>query len=336
MNQEPHFEVDWHVTTDELTEDDRAAILSRLPGLAKVVRDLPGRVLHIEVDHNPRKGGFGVAMHLALLHKSLYAAEWARDPALAGRRALRKVASQVSTYRAMLRRHEKRSERQAPPTPPAEAAADRSRAAAAMLERMRPAAARLVRHEIVHDPSLAGIPKEAISVPDVVDEAMVWTLDHMEKRPPFLSPEQFLWRRILHQLDLARASVLRKRAGEEAHDRSVAGTREANPEVDMEWEDAQDLLFGGGEPLPLDVGAAPEAASDPGSMIDREALQGAVSEALRELPDPQRRAVLLHDLEGYNPAEIAFVLHRSEDQVRHDLDVAHRSLRLRLRGYEGD
>ncbi|MHC4925278.1 MAG: RNA polymerase sigma factor, partial [Planctomycetota bacterium] len=150
--------------------------------------------------------------------------------------------------------------------------------------------------------------------------------------PPYLSPEQFLWRRVLHQLDLARNSVLRHRAGDEAKDRLVAAHREADVEVDMEWEDAQDLLFGGGERLPLDFGVAEPDASDPATILDRDSVQTAVSAALKDLPEVQRRAVLLHDLEGYDPAEIAYVLSRTEARVKEDLDTARTTLREKLGG----
>jgi DNA-directed RNA polymerase specialized sigma24 family protein len=334
VTDERNLKIEWHVMVVKLKDSERAAILERLPRLEKAVRDLSARDLHIEVDHNVRKGGFGVAMHLGLPRRSLYAADWSLDVAVAGRKVLHKLVDQVITYRSQLRRFERRSLRHEPQVEVAETPGSAARAVAPLLERLRPRIARLVRHEIVHDPSLVDIPKESISVPDVVDEAIVWTLDNIEKKPPFLTPEQYLWRRVLHQFDLARSSVIRRRDSEVANDRIEASHVEKSPEVDMEWEDAQDLLFGGGEPLPMDMEEAPASASDPGSALDREALQIATSEALRDLPEVQRRAVLLHDLEGYDAAEIAYLLHRGEDQVRHDLDLGHRALRRRLRGFD--
>ncbi|MCK6478941.1 MAG: sigma-70 family RNA polymerase sigma factor, partial [Planctomycetes bacterium] len=202
-----------------------------------------------------------------------------------------------------------------------------------VLASLRGRVARLVRHEIVHDPSLSGVAKEAISVPDVVDEALVWTMANLERRPAYLSPEQYLWRRVLHDLDLARASVLRRSAAEKEEARVADAHREPNPELDMEWAEAEDLIYGGGEPLPLDLDEAPGGDSDPAEILDREALREAVSDALTELPEAQRRALLLHDLEGYDPAEIAFVLARSEDRVREDLEGARRTLRRKLRDF---
>ena len=332
-----NLEVEWHDAGAGLTDADRRGLLESLPRLSRAARNFPATKVHVEVEWNPRKGGYGVSVHLALASHSLFAAEWARDLDAAGRSAFQKVCTQATTCRAMLRRHERRSRRRE--LHPAASVAARAPAPRSLDEEREALAAhrgrlaRLVRHEIVHDTTLADIPKESISVPDVVDEAMVWTMENLGRRPPFLTPEQFLFRRVLHQLDLARASVLRRAAAEKEEDRVEAGHREPNPEVDFEWEDAEDLLFGGGEPLPLDLDEAAVADSDPGAILDREALQRAVSDALRELPEAQRRSVLLHDLEGYDPAEIAFILARSEDRVRADLDGARVALRRRLRDF---
>lgn len=327
--------VDWNDAGAHLTPDQKAEVLSRLPHLARAVRDFPVAALHVEVELNPRKGGYGVSVNLPLPARSLYAAEWARDLGAAARSAMNKVASQVAAYRALLRRHERRSDRREvrPPAPAPQPPGPGIERTRQVLESLRGRVARLVRHEIVHDPSLSGVAKEAISVPDVVDEALVWTMANLERRPAYLSPEQYLWRRVLHDLDLARASVLRRSAAEKEEARVADAHREPNPELDMEWAEAEDLIYGGGEPLPLDLDEAPGGDSDPAEILDREALREAVSDALTELPEAQRRALLLHDLEGYDPAEIAFVLARSEDRVREDLEGARRTLRRKLRDF---
>ncbi len=334
-NSSPVLEVDWHDAGADLTEKDRQEILRHLPRLAKAARDFPAGRVHVEVDFNPRKGGYGVSLNLPLPARSLYAAEWSRDLGAAARSAVNKVASQVASYRALLRRHERRSHRREirPPAPAVQAPGAATEREFSVLHGLASRIARLVRHEIVHDPSLSGVAKEAISVPDVVDEALVWTMANQGKRPPYLSPEQYLWRRVLHQLDAAKESVLRRYSAEQEEARLADAHREPNPEVDMEWADAEDLIFGGGEPLPLDLDEASPAGSDPGEILDREALQEAVSGALRELPEAQRRTLLLHDLEGYDPEEIAFVLARSEDRVQEDLEGARRTLRRKLREF---
>jgi RNA polymerase sigma factor (sigma-70 family) len=326
--------VEWHIASDAVSPEDREVVLRRLPNLSRTVRDLPAERVHVEVSLNPRRGGYGVSVNLPLPGRTLFAAEWARDLGAAARRAMNKVAAQVATYRALLRRHERRSRRResVPAQAPAPGGVDLARDRA-LLEGLRPRIARLARHEIVHDPALAELPKEAIPVPDIVDEALVWTLEHVGKRPPWLTPEQFLLRRLLHQLDLAKDAALRARAGD-LEDEAVEGRhREANPELPMEWEEAEDLIYGGGDPLPHDLDQADEAESDPAEILDREAAREAVSEALRRLPEPQRRAILLHDLEGYDPQEIAFVLSQDEARVREDIEAARRTLRESLKEF---
>jgi RNA polymerase sigma factor (sigma-70 family) len=326
--------VQWHIASEAVTRADKEAVLARLPNLSKSLRNLPVRTVHIEVDLNPRKGGYGVSVSLQLPSKTLFAAEWARDPGSAGRRAMNKVASQAMTYRTLLRRYERRAHRKPgpallPPKPSSQALV-RERE---QVEAFRSRAARHVRHEIVHDPALANLPKEAISVPDVVDEAVVWTLEHLPGRPAFLTPEQFLWRRVLHQYDLARESVLRERAAEAEESAVEERHREPPQDLDMEWEEAEDLILGGVDPLPFDLDEASKAGSDPAEILDREAAQEAVSAALRDLPDFQRRAILLHDLEGYDPEEIAVVLGVDESKVRGEIEAARRALRKKLHEY---
>jgi RNA polymerase sigma factor (sigma-70 family) len=138
---------------------------------------------------------------------------------------------------------------------------------------------------------------------------------------------------VLQHLDEAREAALRGRDAELEEERVEAAHAEPNPELDMEWEEAEDLIFGDGEPLPFDRDEASRSGSDPAEILDREAAQRAVSDALRDLPDGQRRAILLEALEGYDAREVAYVLSVSEDRVRADLDEARAALRRRLREY---
>jgi RNA polymerase sigma factor (sigma-70 family) len=51
---------------------------------------------------------------------------------------------------------------------------------------------------------------------------------------------------------------------------------------------------------------------------------------LDELPPAQRQAFLLHALEDYDPAEIAMLQDRPEDQVKADIEAARQWLKERL------
>lgn len=67
---------------------------------------------------------------------------------------------------------------------------------------------------------------------------------------------------------------------------------------------------------------------------DRALLAGRLREALATLPERQRMAVELFDVEGYPHAEIAEILGVAEGTVRADVFHARRALRPHLAGYQ--
>jgi RNA polymerase sigma-70 factor (ECF subfamily) len=75
---------------------------------------------------------------------------------------------------------------------------------------------------------------------------------------------------------------------------------------------------------------SPQVASrtpDPADVTDRRALGEAFTAALARLPERQRIAVVLFDVEGYSHGEIAAVLGIPEGTVRSDVFHARRALR---------
>jgi RNA polymerase sigma-70 factor (ECF subfamily) len=79
------------------------------------------------------------------------------------------------------------------------------------------------------------------------------------------------------------------------------------------------------------------ASRDPGPATDtdRSALRTAFVAALAELPERQRTAIVLFDVEGYSHAEIAGVLGVPEGTVRSDVFHARRALRGPLEAWRG-
>lgn len=73
----------------------------------------------------------------------------------------------------------------------------------------------------------------------------------------------------------------------------------------------------------------------PATDADRNSLRGAFSAALQELPERQRTAIVLFDVEGYSHAEIAKVLGVPEGTVRSDVFHARRALREPLAAWRG-
>jgi len=75
---------------------------------------------------------------------------------------------------------------------------------------------------------------------------------------------------------------------------------------------------------------SPQVASrtaDPAEVTDRRGLREAFTTALARLPERQRIAVVLFDVEGYSHGEIAAVLGIPEGTVRSDVFHARRALR---------
>src|SRR5207249_1197776 len=68
----------------------------------------------------------------------------------------------------------------------------------------------------------------------------------------------------------------------------------------------------------------------PDEVTDQVAFQGALAAALAALPERQRVAVVLFDVEGYRHAEVAQVLGVPEGTVRSDVFHARRALRAAL------
>ena len=80
------------------------------------------------------------------------------------------------------------------------------------------------------------------------------------------------------------------------------------------------------------VAAAPGAG--PAEITDRWAFHAALRAALDELPERQRKAVVLFDVEGYSHREIGDMLNVPEGTVRSDVFHARRALRPRLAAWK--
>jgi RNA polymerase sigma-70 factor, ECF subfamily len=76
-------------------------------------------------------------------------------------------------------------------------------------------------------------------------------------------------------------------------------------------------------------------SAGPETVTDRRALKQAFAAALRLLPERQRVAVVLFDVEGYSHGEIAEMLSVPEGTVRSDVFHARRALREPLAAWRG-
>ena len=74
----------------------------------------------------------------------------------------------------------------------------------------------------------------------------------------------------------------------------------------------------------------------PDAVAEREELHGRLREALAELPQRRRMAVVLFDVEGYSHAEVAEILGIPEGTVRSEVFHARRRLRALLADWRDD
>ncbi len=79
---------------------------------------------------------------------------------------------------------------------------------------------------------------------------------------------------------------------------------------------------------------APSRTRSPASDAEGAEIRAKLMAALAELPERQRVAVTLFDVEGYSHAEIAAVLQIPEGTVRSDVFHARRALRVALAVYD--
>lgn len=82
------------------------------------------------------------------------------------------------------------------------------------------------------------------------------------------------------------------------------------------------------EPLPS--GGLEEPAPDPEVALERAEIRQLVDRAIADLPEQRRTAFRLHDVEGYETAEIARLMGLSEGTVRSHVHHARHSLRAVL------
>ena len=76
-----------------------------------------------------------------------------------------------------------------------------------------------------------------------------------------------------------------------------------------------------------------DPAGEPAVQLERNLAADAVTDALLELPFPQRAAIVLHHFEGLPYAEVAAVTGSTEPAVRSHLFRARRALGKRLAGW---
>ncbi|MEN8149569.1 MAG: sigma factor-like helix-turn-helix DNA-binding protein [Planctomycetota bacterium] len=309
----------------DMRPTERELVESELDRVAHVLKNFPRPSWHVEVEKSPRKGGYGVSVHINLSTRSLFATAWGGDLRGASEAVGNKLVRQAKKHLELLRRHETAGARTARREPTWRAVSVEELETVRDLEdfsdRIGHHAAqlhRVLRREKRLDPRSEAT-GGAVSVPDVVQNAIAYVFEHFREKPAELTPDRWLVRRGLIFLDAE-------------FDRAVEAAEsvpEPKEEPQEEWEELMDLPVA--EHLPLDGRPGEDDRTSPEAVQQKRAARFATADALKALPPRHRSALVLRHIEGYSIPEIAFVLNADDAKVEHWLDEAEVRLQQRLK-----
>jgi RNA polymerase sigma factor (sigma-70 family) len=319
----------------KFTESDEERFRSELARVEELVAAERKSHLHVIVSRT-RDDHFQVGLTLDLPKRFLYATESDTAVDSAFRLATETLLRKLKRYSDRLGRTEKRKRQALSPqtdvAPLVEAAAHGDfEAFRANIEEHVQRLESVIKWELHHDARMDGAARARVSVEDLVDEVLADLFERYKTEPPALAAEKWMIRRSLMLLDRRIRETLRVPREQQPSEAPVAA--EIKTEALDEHARLRDMfpdLYGSGEPTDLDrLAAGPHAA--PGRTIEVEELRVALDEALADLPRDWRQVFSLHFLEGFDPVDIAELVHTSEDQVRQDIESSLGFLRARLR-----
>jgi DNA-directed RNA polymerase specialized sigma24 family protein len=193
---------------------------------------------------------------------------------------------------------------------------------------------RSLRRRLVHDPRAATARVQNLSVRDLADESLAWTLDQWRAKPTGTSPAQWMRKRGLQILDeaLDREALA---AESRAEERAAEGRQHArdllqDDEERSRWLDllAPDAADETEEPFD-GLTSDPDVSSVESRLDETERLLE-LDRALLRLPEVRRRVVVHRYLDGFDRDDIAYLLDLTADEVDRELAAAVKALRLDL------
>ena len=282
------------------------------------------------------KSGYRVTLNLSLPSGQMVAHSDSVSPRAAIRMAFEDLGVQLRKHKDHLRSHYRypavRGEGRQPISPqvsfentiaaviPAKVSSiDVNRFVNANLERLRG----YVERELAFRRDGGQKRLQAVSVEEVVDEAIANALDEHHERPAKIALEPWLYR-------LSRSAM--DRLGNQ-HEGDAAPERPAQTEMlpQLDAGDEEMLQFyRPDELLTRESLIADRTSLSPEDEASREELMSMVERALRGAALQQREAFLLFTMEGFRPMEIAQITERTVEDVQNDIRQAREYLRRSL------
>ncbi len=168
-----------------------------------------------------------------------------------------------------------------------------------------------------------------VSVEDVLDEVLTEAWQRFDRRPKQVALHVWLTELLHEVLDRLIKQEPREHGSLEEE---VLETVEDLPvhEVAVGEDEWWAALLGYTETLTLEDLVPDCETTAEWDTLETEAQREQIMQLVRRLPTRQRQALLLFAVEDYDPAEIALLQNRSEEEVRRDIDAAREQLRTWL------
>lgn len=163
---------------------------------------------------------------------------------------------------------------------------------------------------------------EAISVEEVIDEAVASALDEHNARPEKIALEPWLYR--LSRSAMDRLANLMDASGLPPRRQAGAKPPDATDEEMLQF-------YHPDESSPTEELVPDRYSRTPEEEASRVELMTMVERLLKGVTPQQREAFLLFTVEGFKPAEIATITGRELEQVHADIKVAREHLRRRMK-----
>jgi RNA polymerase sigma factor (sigma-70 family) len=283
--------------------------------------------LHASVETNSAREGTVVALNLRLPSGQLAAEESGTPPAAAVKAAFAELLKQLTKHKDQLRgpRHRR---------PETKAAAFESTVAAvhpakvsnravnswvdANLDRL----ARFIARELRHRETSGHMAAGALSVEEVMDEAIAMALGDGEERPELLSLERWLYhlaKRAMAHLERAGAPI------------SAVHLEDSVRKVNVRASDEPQLQFHQPDEIMLEENViADRSVATPEELLYSDEMVAMLETALGGARPEEREAFILSVLEGFTVKEIAVIAEKPAREIEAHLVAARERLRKAL------
>lgn len=292
-------------------------------------------LIHLKgaLEQNSAREGTVVSLNLRLPSGQMAAQESASAPTAAIKAAFGDLLDQIGKHKQRLRsshswrRHRALEGIPAPEVPfeetfaavaPQTATAEDIRSYLnANLRRLR----LFIERELYFRESSGDLGQGAVSVEEVLDEAVARALDEKIEKPDRIGLEAWLYRLAIHALnDFSRSAT-------STGEIDLQGSSRTRGREDTDGDEARLQFYQPDENITAENGIADERAYTPEQIAYSDEMMSLVQFAMRGAQRPDREAFILFAIEGFSLKEIAAIVDRSPEHVRQSIHNAREALR---------